>query len=279
MLSLIDFAQWNFRLDEVDQQLTDLETREDNIFQTRSLSSGPFTVFYARNDRDCTDSGQDLCNQDPSKFSPLQETQSSEDVLTRILYLDDECIRSSPCSTSNSLHLIRQKSRSPWPNTSPPIFSSQFLELRTGIYQDTLAGYLMDNYVRNVANLLQPIPHPQNSYNSIYVPRAMVGSASLLSGLGVSRTSSQVSASNVAIFYSLLATSAFHLRGSDLNSKFDELARGFRFKATTNLRKAIQELPSSQENAAETSLSVFSQRHEGTLAAMLTLVTADVTFP
>ncbi|KAK9350266.1 fungal-specific transcription factor domain-containing protein [Lipomyces doorenjongii] len=126
---------------------------------------------------------------------------------------------------------------------------------------------LMDNYIHNVANVLQPILHPENPYSSIYVPAAMRGSMDLLFGVG---SVAAAPPSYVAIFYSLLAASVFHLRGrADPGRQLDQLGMKFRTKAFQYVRKAFQESPAR----------VQPQEHpnpDAAMAAIPTLITTDV---
>ncbi|CZR53463.1 uncharacterized protein PAC_03341 [Phialocephala subalpina] len=91
----------------------------------------------------------------------------------------------------------------------------------------------------------------------------MVASSNFLLGMG---SMDQIPASNTAVFYSLLTTSAFHLRGADekeIDTEPNLLGRNSRAKAFTYLRKAIRESPSGEHS-------------QTTMSATLSLVTADV---
>jgi arginine metabolism regulation protein II len=128
----------------------------------------------------------------------------------------------------------------------------------------------MDNYINNVAPLLQPMPHPQNIYSSLYVPNALLGSAKLRAGLA------RGSSGQVAIFFSLLATSAFNVRGTNTASSFDEVGRSLRLKAFDWLQMALEELPELDRGKSDVSRSAISQMYESAISAILTLITADV---
>merc|ERR1711939_260482 len=90
---------------------------------------------------------------------------------------------------------------------------SSWFELNPELFQDPVIHQLMDNYVGVCAKVLPPLPHPENPYATIYVPKAMAGASNVLFGLNCA--ASEVPSSNIAIFYAVLATSAFHLRSTN----------------------------------------------------------------
>jgi arginine metabolism regulation protein II len=135
----------------------------------------------------------------------------------------------------------------------------------------------MDNYVNLVAHVLPPVPHPENPYALIYVPKAMVGASNLL--FGANYAASEVPSIDVTIFYAILATSAFHLRGTQIKSggSFDLMARGFRAKSFASLQKALQEPLEVDQDKALLHPSLPSSSHcEAIISAMLTMITMDV---
>lgn len=135
----------------------------------------------------------------------------------------------------------------------------------------------MKNYVLNVADVLPPLPHPESPYASVYVPNALVGAADLVFGVGDLGT--DLPSSNVAVFYALLATSAFQLRGSGgrTDSGFDLIGRSFRAKAYASLQKALEEPPVPNENYSLSKAYAFPVSHfETVLSAMLAFSSMDV---
>ena len=148
--------------------------------------------------------------------------------------------------------------------------SSISFELNKGYRQNILESQLMENYVRNVATLLQPIPHSQNTYSSLYVPNALLGSATLRGG------PTRGGSGTVAIFFSLLATSAFNLRTTNMASTFEEVARTLRLKAFDWLQMALEELPELDHGKRDLCGSAVSQMYESAISAILTLITADI---
>lgn len=143
-------------------------------------------------------------------------------------------------------------------------------ELDKRYRQNILESQLMENYVRNVATLLQPIPHSQNTYSSLYVPNALLGSATLRGG------PTRGGSGRVAIFFSLLATSAFNLRATNMASTFDEVARTLRLKAFNWLHMALEELPELDHGKMDLCGPAVSQMYESAISAILTLITADI---
>lgn len=142
---------------------------------------------------------------------------------------------------------------------------------------DAQISVLMTHYLSNVANILQPVLHPCNAYSSIYGNEAK-STAQRMSWGNVLRQS-KVSHSKLALVYSLLTSSSFHLRGCDPNRSedADAMARYFRIKAGSHLRVAIDSLREhSMEVGLPTSRNSSFAKWEGVLRVMLTLVTADV---
>ncbi|KAL2828961.1 fungal-specific transcription factor domain-containing protein [Aspergillus cavernicola] len=128
-----------------------------------------------------------------------------------------------------------------------------------------LAAELLHHYIMDVTGLLQPVIYTRNFYSIVYVPRALVGAGNLLL-LGHAATPSS---GDRSIFYSLLATSALHLRntgaGLDLRGlEMDRVGRFCRAMAYRYLRSAMAEALSDQD-ALQT-----------TMSAVLSLITIDV---
>jgi hypothetical protein len=137
-------------------------------------------------------------------------------------------------------------------------------ELRAAVYRNRTISLLMHNYILNITELLQPVFHPRNPYQSIYVPNALKGSSNLV--LGMNNLGSELSSNYVAIFHALLSVSAFHLRGTGYTENqplFDQLGRFHRAKAMHNLRMALIDETRTVDRRA-------------TMAVMLSLVSSDV---
>ncbi|KIX03150.1 uncharacterized protein Z518_06701 [Rhinocladiella mackenziei CBS 650.93] len=271
-VSLEGSRAWSFPLGDIDQQLADIDACGEGRSGELPISTGPFGVFYAREPVLRAHDAATLDNDEstPSTETIVQEYHPSEsDNYSKddVLDPDTPTTISSPAKSNWLLQQISSTREA-----SPCVY-----ELHSGIFHDPIIDQLMENYVRNVANVLPPLPHPENPYSSIYVPRAMAGASNLI--LGLNCAASEMPSSNVAIFYALLATSAFHLRGSGMKrvSGFDVVARRFRAKAFASLQKALQEPYEMDERQALYSPSTPSTSHcEAVISAMLTLITMDV---
>lgn len=255
------FRTWSFRLDEVDQQIADVDACDSLNLRQVPIFAGPFSVFHAR---------EHLEVGFTSKETPATRIHVSRrsDTCPLSEIPDADCSPSGPSSADWLLPItsLAREAVAPLVELSPRIFQDQ----------DPIIDHLMDNYVRNVAIVLAPLPHPENTYSTIYIPKAMTGASNVLFGL--SHPASEMLSSNVAIFYALLATSAFHLRGSDPeDSEFDVIARGFRAKAFASLRKALQQtFETDEEQALVVPSTALSTHFEAVISAMLTLITMDV---
>jgi hypothetical protein len=106
--------------------------------------------------------------------------------------------------------------------------------------------YLFQHYTTYVAHLLQPVLSTGNFYNTVYVPQALIGAWDMFKPL----SSSGESSSNRSIFFSILATSAFHIRGNrdacttmatEHEVKMDTIGKGCRVMAYRHLRAAFAE--------------------------------------
>jgi hypothetical protein len=231
------------------------------------MSTGPFSVFplqgSLRNKYDALQPGPDsdpTFAEDSTYFDDLavidDNYASSGVVLSDMI--------GSPLSTDWQL---QRASASP---------ASLSFELNPSLFQDPVIDQLMENYVHNVANVLPPLPHPESPYAAVYVPNAMVGAANLLFGL--SDTGSDLPSSNVAVFYALLATSAFQLRGPNGNSgsTFDVMARRFRAKALSSLQKALEAPIGTAQDRVLSRSSRSTSIIEALILAMLAFSSMDV---
>lgn len=105
---------------------------------------------------------------------------------------------------------------------------------------------LMSHYITQLADLFQPIHHPRNPFFTIYVQTAMSGlfaAPELSDELDITHGPLK---GNMSIFHSLVATSAFHLRGFKTTEHqewetLDRIGRINRFKALKYLQEAIKE--------------------------------------
>ncbi|OKL61001.1 hypothetical protein UA08_03673 [Talaromyces atroroseus] len=100
-----------------------------------------------------------------------------------------------------------------------------------------LTRRLFHHYISDVVHVLQPIMHSRNFYTTVYVPQAIMG--------GSSPCVNEISLpSHRAIFYSLLATAAFHVRGMvaaslEHSQQITQVAHACRVMAYRFLRTAL----------------------------------------
>ncbi|KIW17925.1 hypothetical protein PV08_05120 [Exophiala spinifera] len=134
-----------------------------------------------------------------------------------------------------------------------------FSVVRT-ISQDPTINRLMENYARNIANVLPALRHSDNPDSTIYFPKAINGA-------------SNVSPSLSSMRFSRLR----HFKGaySERESYFDVMARNLRAKAFASLRKALPASCQDRKSLPQHDQSASPYR-ESVLSAMLTLVTMDV---
>ena len=138
-----------------------------------------------------------------------------------------------------------------------------------------MAQLLLRHYIEHIAALLQPVAvaRQNNAYTSIHAPVAVKALDALC------RTAedphSSVAASRVAVLFSLLATSAVHMRFAKCIDSQD-LFHKLRHEAHSNLSIAL-------EDSSKLSLTMDAAREETTLrnlenimSASLTLITLDV---
>lgn len=142
---------------------------------------------------------------------------------------------------------------------------SPHLELPVPLFHDSDTSMLMYHYMNHVAELLQPVLHPQNPWRTTYFRFALEGCNDAVTG----HTSLSLSTTKVstAIFHGVLSSAAFHLRNATVDSnKYHKLGLQHRAKALQALNAAL-------------ALPQDSQLYTVYLTAMLSLVTIDVRLP
>lgn len=147
-------------------------------------------------------------------------------------------------------------------STSSFIPLSPYLGLSMPLFHDSDTSMLMYHYMNHVAELLQPVLHPQNPWRTTYFRFALEGCSDAASR----QTSLSLSTSKVstAIFHGVLSSAAFHLRNATVDSnKYHKLGLQHRAKALQALNAAL-------------ALPQDSQLYTVYLTAMLSLVTIDV---
>ncbi|KAH8879203.1 hypothetical protein GQ53DRAFT_586424, partial [Thozetella sp. PMI_491] len=118
---------------------------------------------------------------------------------------------------------------------------------------------LMHHYIVHVADLLQPIRHPENPYRNLYAPAALEAASSL-----VRRPLTTKAKAHSVLYHSLLSSSAFHLWSCNpRNSKYHEIGTQNRQRALALLHSAITPTKPPTD-------------YKSLLMAMLSLVTIGV---
>lgn len=136
-----------------------------------------------------------------------------------------------------------------------------------------LAQLLLRHYTEHIATLLQPVSRPNNTYKSIHAPVALKALDALCSITGDPHSS--VAASRVAVLFSLLATSAVHMRSAKgIGSK--DLFHQLRHEAYSNLSMALEDAPTWNVGVGFLHEEATLHNLENTMSASLTLVTLDV---
>jgi len=271
---------------EVDAAVAWLETRELELHSGTTLL-GPFGVFRVSsrvsNDQVAEDrsDGTTLEVQDLSSFvaeeqsrgppMPTLEVSQSRQYhfMTHDHALAETVGRPSDMKPSVTLPVFRrppQASDVSLPNAIQP-------HLRPPVRGNPLAQLLLRHYTEHIATLLQPVSRPNNTYKSIHAPVALKALDALCSIAG--NPHSSVAASRVAVLFSLLATSAVHMRSAKgIGSK--DLFHQLRHEAYSNLSMALEDAPTWSISVNILHDGATLHNLENTMSASLTLVTLDV---
>lgn len=285
-------------MDEIDRLLAAIDEVEESEITSEMLAFGPFAVFRSA-ERLGSQFDLTVINELDEQFPSLDETGLDSEAHSMDFSLGDCVAYDSgpfdltvfPMPSTNYLDShnsnaftkpIAEEMKTATFDLSQALTIKQSIvqhipaELTLSLRQSPLAIALIDNYRRNVAPLLLPYFHQDNPYSSIYVPKALIGAASILATKAdVPR---QTQPGNVAIFYALLATSSFHLRGKQdegSGGQFDSLGRFFRDKAFQYLRQALHNMETRIQADLERG-EVVAPSTDPTMGAMLSLVTIDV---
>jgi hypothetical protein len=275
-----------FDSSEIDAAVAWLETCEPDS-QSGTTLSGPFGVFpvsFIVPDNHVTPirrNGTTAENLDMSSFtaegqphgSPKPTLEVSQTRQHRsITYNNALAETTSHSSGMESLTTLPvackalQTSHASLPNASSPHFHS----VARG---NPLAQLLLRHYTEHIATLLQPVSRPNNTYKSIHAPVALKALDALCNIAG--NPHSSVAASRVAVLFSLLATSAVHMRSANgIGSK--DLFHQLRHEAYSNLSMALEDAPTWSVSINSLHEKAILHNLENTMSASLTLVTLDV---
>lgn len=238
----LESMAWKLDMQQVDEILARVDVEGCHF----DMKTGPFSVFQVSN-----------CYR-PTKSA----TTSSSSLVRTATSVSSLLSAASPLSISDQSAVSDQDEL--MATLQKPIFPSTIFHNRW-----PLAAKLFHHYATNITDLLRPFLHPGNFYGTVYIPRAIIGADSLFS--------SQESEprrfplwSNMSIFYSLLSTAAFHLRGINSRDNNDQchlmenIGRFCRMMAYRHLRTAMT---GSMKNIEEL---------QNVMSATLSLITIDV---
>jgi hypothetical protein len=271
---------------EIDAAVAWLETCETETISGTTLS-GPFGIFHASSS--CSDDqvAQILRDGTPDEHLDMssfmaegQSAGSSRPTLEvsqgqqRRSTSDDHVLAGStgylygteiPATLPVSCRALQTS------NASLPISISP--HLRPSARGNPLAQLLLHHYIEHIATLLQPVSRPNNTYKSIHAPVALRALDALCSIAGDPHSS--VAASRVAVLFSLLATSAVHMRlAKGIGSK--DLFHQLRHEAYSNLSMALEDAPTRSVSMNSLHGEATLRNLENIMSASLTLVTLDV---
>lgn len=215
----VEFLVWKLDMHQVDGILARVDVEGSQF----DMKTGPFSVFQV--------SG---C------YTPTKHATTWYSSLVRKgTSLSSLFSAASPPSISDLPGLSYQDQL--MATLQKPIFPSTIFYNRW-----PLAAKLFHHYATNVTDLLRRFLHPENFYGAVYVPRAIIGAESL-SGNQESEPRGFPSWSNKSIFYSLLSTAEFDLRGIKSRGNYDQcqpmenIGRFCRMMAYRHLRAAMTE--------------------------------------
>lgn len=119
----------------------------------------------------------------------------------------------------SSEEAVQRQQFNPW-EQFPPQLATRLSDVNTSLcpqpqfflLEGPKTNALFDYYSTRVAHVLQPLSHPGNPYQSIYVPLAIQGASEI-------RQFATMVAPCVKLctFHAIIATAAFHMHGSDLS--------------------------------------------------------------
>jgi hypothetical protein len=196
-----------------------------------------------------TDSAAD-CEEIPDEYHAPSITGPSNnhfDSMSLTTYLEPETLDHSLDPTQTAL-------LTPYVVTHLPI---QHIHIR--LSEDADIDMLMQHYVVNVADVLQPIRHLHNTYRDLYVPMALEGAL-----IPTSDPKAASKKAQSALFHALLASAAFHLWNCNkAKTKFQKMGTQHRYHALRLLQSAIDS-------------ATLGVNYRSLLMAMLALVTIGV---
>ncbi|KAI1363830.1 fungal-specific transcription factor domain-containing protein [Xylaria arbuscula] len=241
---------------DIDQHIQDIDKFMHNT-GTKARISGPLSVFQLEMAEDIERfPGHNVILREPAAgFSRLASSQASAERTDGGL----------PAEPTESCALVQKGllNTLSYSKMAAPRVQWGWAGLGYDAGKEQFVNHLMNHYRQGVATILQPVKHYRNEYRSIYASKAMT-MPELISG--ENHLSHTTSASRLALMYSLLASSGFHLRNLYKLRDLDHLAKDFRAKAYSLLRTVLESLSPVGSRALR----------EAVLSVTLTLVTADI---
>ncbi|KAJ5301955.1 hypothetical protein N7508_006818 [Penicillium antarcticum] len=242
--------------DEINRMLSKVDT----IFTAaRTVRVGPFAVF-SKGEQSCYGP---VAPRSPQGITVRDREPPEQDDSTNPEYAipqDDSFVLSSTSLETNDVPQWNPLgSKSSLCQNAFSIFPSPHLEISMPFFKSRKISMLMYHYKNHVADLLQPIFHPQNPWRTTYLPYALEGCPDLF----LVQNDGPASAVSISLFHSLLSSAAFHLRNLQGGSAYyHTLGLQHRTKSLQALHAALTIPRDSQQN------TVY-------LTAMLSLVTID----
>ncbi|TVY47852.1 Arginine metabolism regulation protein II [Lachnellula occidentalis] len=285
-------------IEEIDKLVAAVDAIDPSVTTSETIAFGPFAIFQSHY-ANITQLDQESSNGEGGLYADTWETKSGiEPISTPSSNMEwsnsseysfdvttEPITRAYPITNGSCrvLSTVQFDVRNPTSEStsSPWVVGQRFLPqipagLNQTLLQSPLATALTDNYRQYVAPLLLPYYLQDNPYSSIYIPNALIGARDILQN--TTTVDHHTPLGNVAMFYALLATSSFHLRGirdEGSYSQFDVLGRFFRDKAFRYLRKSLLDAEREKHSYLDQGNSSTSYA-DCIMGAMLMLVTTDV---
>ncbi|CAG8106900.1 unnamed protein product [Penicillium nalgiovense] len=131
-------------------------------------------------------------------------------------------------------------------------------DLASTIMEDTTAAMLLHHYMQHVVHLMQPVSHPRNPWQTVYLPLALHGS----SQLDPPKSWDKLHSASVAVFHGVLSIAAVNLQSLEADQETLE-----RLACHHKQRALI---------ALQSTLATKVTPYKDIMAAILSLVSADI---
>ncbi|KEY66699.1 hypothetical protein S7711_09719, partial [Stachybotrys chartarum IBT 7711] len=224
-------------IDDIEAHLHRVE-HHGQLNALQHVTSGPFGVFNIFASAQPWSAARSMAREEQNLIAPVRSgRQYSTDWSPKGTSSGAPDSHSDTAMDADSPHALIEEL---WAGISLPYRPNAADDALLVLQQDNLVGSLMGHYLHSVANTLQPVLHPRNAYSSIYGSKAM-SIANRISWNDIMQRM-RVSNSKIALLYSLLTSSSFHIRGFNRSDDADAVARYFHVKAVLHLRLALDSL-------------------------------------